>query len=127
MKIDEIRYLRILEQARTLVREEKYLHAFQQYYRLLDYDPRNIPVYLELSSVFAELGMIPAAIQLLLRANTTIPGDGDIIFHIGNYYLSTEDYDAALRYYKKLPDKKIPHIHFNMGIAYFYKQNFKYA
>jgi len=127
MKIDEIRYVRILEQARTLVREEKFLHAFQQYYRLLDYDSRDISIYLELSSVLAECGMISAAIQLLLRANKSVPGNDDIIFHIGNYYLAIEDYDAALRYYKKLSDKKIPHIHFNMGIAYFYKQNFKYA
>ena len=76
---------------RVAVREEKFLHAFQHYYRLLDYDSGKIPMYHELSSVFAECGMIPAAIQLLLRANKTITGNDDIIFHMEIIIIALEE------------------------------------
>lgn len=125
--MNEIQYSRILEQARSFVQEEKFLHAFQYYFRLLETDSQDVSVYIEVAAILADIGMVPAAILLLLRGTTTAPSNPDIIFHLGNYYLCIEDYDAALRWYKKLIDKKLPHIHFNMGIAYFNKQNFRYA
>ncbi|MBI1804364.1 MAG: tetratricopeptide repeat protein [Ignavibacteriae bacterium] len=127
MKLNEIQLARILDNARSLVEEDKHLHAMQVYHRLLREEPAFLPAYVGLTSLYAELGQFPAIIRLLKRALEYAPGNGELIFLLGSYHLRMEEYDAALSRFKQLAEKKLPQVHFNMGVAYFYKNNIKNA
>lgn len=127
MKMNEIQISRILDQARALVEEEKYLHAAQVYLRLIHSEPRFILPYLELSGLYAELKQIPAAIRLLQRAQHWMPGNSEIIFHLGNLHLQGGNYQIALELFETLAGKRIPQVHFNEGVAYFYLNDFHRA
>ena len=127
MKPTEFQRARNLEQARTFLQEGKALHAAQLYARLLADERKDAALWLEFASLYAENGMVQSAIDLLQRALFLMPDDPSLIFHIANYEMRLEKYDSALTWYKKLAGKKLAHVHFNMGIAYFYKNNFRYA
>ncbi|HUL42820.1 MAG TPA: tetratricopeptide repeat protein [Bacteroidota bacterium] len=127
MKPTEFQRARMLEQARAFLQEGKALHAAQMYTRMLGDEREDAGLWLELAALYADNGLVRAAVNLLRRALVHLPGDSSLIFHIANYEMRLERYDAALTWYRKLAEKKLPHVHFNMGIAYFYKDNFKYA
>ncbi len=125
--MNEIQLARILDKARSLVEEEKHLHAIQVYHRLLREEPDFLPAYVELASLYAELRQFPAIIRLLNRALEYSPGNGEIVFLLGSYHMQMEEYDTALAYFKRLAERKFPQVHFNMGVAYSYKNNVKNA
>ena len=125
--MNEIQLARILDSARSLVEEEKHLHAIQVYHRLLREEPDFLPAYIELASLYAGRGEFPAIIRLLNRALEYSPANGEIVFLLGSYHLRMEEYDTALSYFKRLAERKLPQVHFNMGVAYFYKNNIKNA
>jgi len=127
MKPSEFQRARILEQARAFLQEGKTLHAAQMYLRLLTVEQKDAALWLEFAALYAENGMVQSSVNLLRRGLLRMPDDPSLVFHLGNYEMRLEKYDAALTWYKKLAGKKLAHVHFNMGIAYFYKNNFKYA
>ncbi len=127
MRTDEIRIARILDHARSFVEDEKYLHAYQVYLRLLFTEPDFLPAYLELASLYAERGELPAAIALLEKAEAGFPGNDDVVFRLGGLYLRAERYDRALTVLKRIALKNLPQVHYAMGIAHFCKNNFRLA
>jgi tetratricopeptide (TPR) repeat protein len=127
MRLNEIQLSRILDQARSLREEDKYLHAAQLYRRLILAEPTFILPYVELSSLYAETGQLPAVIHLLLEGHTRNPDNDEIVFLLGSYYLRLQQYDTSLSYFERLIERKLPHVHFNMGIAYFYKNDIELA
>ena len=121
MNMNEIQIARLLDQARSYVQEEKYLHAIQIYRRLTLAEPEFVLSYRELASLYAEMGRHEAAIKLLLRAETVLPGNSEVVFLLGMRYLQMEQFDRALAYFKRLAGQKLPQVHFQMATAYFYK------
>ncbi len=123
MNMNEIQIARLLDQARSYVQEEKYLHAIQIYRRLTLSEPEFVLAYRELASVYAEMGQPQAAIGLLQRAEAVLPGNSEVIFLLGMRHLQLEQFDRALSYFKRLAAQKLPQVHFQMATAYFYKGN----
>ncbi len=123
MKLNEIQLATRLDQARAWVEEEKYLHAIQAYLRLIRSEPGFLPAYVELSGLYVELNKFTAATQILFLAEPHFPGNPEITFLLGNVYMRAEEYDKALTCFKRLSSMKLPHVHFNMGVAYFCKNN----
>ncbi len=127
MKLNEIQLARLLDNARALVEEGKRLHAMQVYNRLVAAEPSFLLPYFELASLYAELGKEHASISILRQAQELFPENVEVTYHLGGYHLRIEEYEKALTLYKKLVGKKLPQVHFNMGVAYYFKNNFKLA
>jgi tetratricopeptide (TPR) repeat protein len=127
MKLDELHLAALLDQARSWVQAEKPLHAVQEYLRLLRREPAFLPAYSELSSLYAEMGKFDAAARILLRAEPYAQHPHEITFSLGTLYMRAEEYDKALVCFKKLQDLHQPQVHFNLGVAYFCKNNIKRA
>lgn len=123
MSMNEIQIARLLDQARSFVQEEKVLHAIQIYRRLTLAEPGFVLAYRELASLYAEMGRQDAALALLGRAERHLPGNSEVVFLLGMRHLQMEQYDRALSYFKRLAGRRLPQVHFQMGIAYFYKGN----
>lgn len=123
MKLNEVQLARMLDQARKLRDEEKFLHGAQVYIRLILAEPSFVLPYIELSSLYIEAGQVAPAIKVLHDAEAHIPENEDIIFLIGCCYLRLDQYDRALDFLGRLADRKLPHVHFNMGIAWFQKND----
>jgi tetratricopeptide (TPR) repeat protein len=127
MTMNELQIARLLDQARSFVREEKPLHAMQVYRRLLAAAPDCVPAYRELSSLYGEMGRDAAAIGLLRRAELVLPGNEEVVFLLGMRHLQAEDFDRAITCFKRIAGRKLPQVHFQLAVAYFYKGNLKAA
>lgn len=125
--MNETRITSLLDQARHLVEQGKVLHAIQVYHRILAAEPQCLEASFELSSIYLESGHFEFAEQMLQRAYEQSGQKPKIIFMLGNLRLRQGNFDKAISYYKMLDQRKMPEVHFNMGIAYFYKNNFKLA
>ncbi|MEE9225255.1 MAG: tetratricopeptide repeat protein [Bacteroidota bacterium] len=125
--MNEIQLTNMLDQARYLVEQGKVLHAVQVYHRILATEPQYLEASLELSSLYLESGNAGCAEEILQRAFEQSGKKSKIIFMLGNLQLRRGNFDKAITYYKMLDEKKIPEVHFNMGFAYFYKNNIKLA
>ena len=127
MRMNEIQLSSLIDQARAFVNEDKSLHAEQIYRRLIRDEPTFLQPYKELASLYAEIGNLQAGVRTLTKAHEQFPTSSEITFFLGTLYLQAEEYDKALTYYQKLVGKRLPHVHFNMGITFFYKNNIQRA
>ena len=125
--LNELQLATLLDQARSWVQADKPLHAIQEYRRLLQAEPSFLTATRELASLYAEMGKFDAAASVLLRAEPYAEHTDEITFLLGTIYMRAEDYDSALQCFKRLQDMKLPQVHFNMGVAYFCKNNIKRA
>lgn len=132
--IDEPTLSQMLEQARGYAQEGKFLHAVQVYHKITILVPTLDVAWVELASVYYELKHYEAAENTLLKAMNDSSEPQEILFLVGNLYLKLEQYDPALSYYKKLLAQERTlakdlrsHLHFNMGLAYFYKNSTRFA
>jgi tetratricopeptide (TPR) repeat protein len=123
MKMNEIQLSRLIDQARSFVQEEKYLHAIQFYQKLILNEPSFLLPYLELAGLYADMGRQTSAIQLLSEADPAVAGSTEIIFLLGTLHSQTEQYDRAIAYFNRLIHKKLPQVHFQLGVANFFKNN----
>lgn len=127
MHMNRRRHQCMLDQAQSHVDEEKYLHAMQIYRRLIQNDPNCSQPYIELSSLFVRSGHLLEAANLLRQAQILDSENDEISFFLGNVYLQLGEYDQSLSCYNMLTDKKYSEVHFNMGVAYYYKNDLKKA
>lgn len=117
--MNEIQLSGFFERARALVEEGKLLHATQIYRRLISEEPALPKAYIELASIFEEFENYPAAEKLLLEAWERCGHLPEIVYRLGNLHLRCERYERAISYYNTLEGNKLPHVHYNLGIAYF--------
>lgn len=130
MRMNEIQLSQLLDQARAFVNDGKHLHAEQVYRRLIREEAMFLLPYKELAALHAENGNIAAGVTVLLKAHELFPANSEVTFQLGTFHLQAQQYDKAITYYQKLISKPAtagPHVHFNMGIAFFYKGNIKRA
>jgi len=100
--VDEPTLSQWMDQARAFVDERKYLHALQY----------------------------EAAEKTLLKAVSASSEPQEILFLVGNLYLKLGRHNRALTYYKKLLTREQSlskdfraHLHFNAGLAFYYREN----
>ena len=127
MLLNEIQISRLLDQARTLIEEKKVLHAAQIYRRLIRAEPTLVLASVELASLYEKMGRLEAGVAILNEALVVNPNSDELIFLLGSYTLRLQDYDRALAYFRRIAGKKLPHVHFNMGMAYFFKNDIQHA
>jgi tetratricopeptide (TPR) repeat protein len=118
MSMNELQILRCLDQARAYAGEGLHLHAAQLYRRVIADDPRRVATSVELAALYEDLGLPRAALGTLIRAEAAAPGDEDLVFLIGSAWLACEQAGTALRWFRKLEGRRIPEVHFNMGLAH---------
>lgn len=123
MPLNEIQISRLLDTARKFAEQEKHLHAAQYFLRLMQLEPQFLPAYLELASLYADMDYPDAAIGILQRAENNFPGDPEVLFRLGDYYLRDGRYRLALKTFTRLEDEKSAHVHYKMGVAYFFQEN----
>ena len=121
--MDEIRLHTYLEQARAFIQDGKFLHATQIYQRLISEVPTLADSYLELASVYEEQNQFPAAEKILSKALERCSQTTKIIYRLGTLCLRLEQYDRAVAYYRLIERTKLPYVHFNLGLSYFYLGN----
>lgn len=109
-----------LEQARSFVEEGRLLHAMQIYEQLISQDRTCLDAYLGLASIYEELKRYPAAEKLLTRALEDCGRVAKIICRLGDLCMQQEEYARAIEYYRLLETSKLPNVHYNLAISYFY-------
>jgi tetratricopeptide (TPR) repeat protein len=121
--MNEIQLSRYLDQARSFVEEGKHLHAIQVYRRLISGAPGFAKAYLELASLYEELDRYPVAEQTLHDALERCGRTTEIIRRLGDLHLRCGQYERAISFYQSIESARLPHVQFNLGIAYFYIGN----
>lgn len=118
MKMDEGQLAQQIDRARSFLRDEKYLHAIQVYLRLIHTQPGSVRPFVELASVYSELEFHDDAVAVLKRAYRRFQEDDEIAFLLGTLHLRMNRFNEALTWFKLIADRRLPQVHFNMGIAY---------
>lgn len=127
MRTNEMYISRAFDQARSLIEEEKYLHAAQVYLRLLQQEPELLAGYLELSSLYADCGHLSAARLVLTQADVVVHGHPTVVLRLATILINMEEYDKALTQLKRLEGHKLPEVHCTMGVVLDLKNNIKRA
>ncbi len=118
--MDDIQLQGYLEQARGFVEEGKFLHATQLYHRAIRRYPTCMDAYLELASIYEEAKKYAPAEKVLVQALECCGRVAKIIYRLGGLCLQQEEYGRAIGYYRLLETSKLPAVHYNLGISYFY-------
>ena len=121
--MNELQVSRCLDQVHALLQEEKYLHAVQGYIRLMRTEPRLPEAYLELASLYTELGFFQAALRTLALAEIQVPDNHEIVFLGAMVCLRIHEYDRALKSLERLSGLNLPDVHYHMGIAWHRKND----
>ncbi|HLF19416.1 MAG TPA: tetratricopeptide repeat protein, partial [Bacteroidota bacterium] len=128
--MDEATVHGLLEQARSYVAEGKILHATQIYHRLTMAAPHVDTAWIELSKAYVELKRFDVAERTLLQALKISSDPSEALYLLGTLHLKTENFTLALEYFRKLLDNEETlsrtlraHLHFNVGLAYWGKEN----
>jgi Flp pilus assembly protein TadD len=127
MRMNELQILQCLDQARAFAGEGRCLHAAQLYRRVIADEPRRTGTAVELASLYEELGMPRASLATLLRASAAVPDDEDLVLLIGSAYMGCDEPATALRWFRKLEGRKLPEVHFNIGLAHIRRRDFEAA
>ncbi|MBI4428671.1 MAG: tetratricopeptide repeat protein [Ignavibacteriales bacterium] len=120
----------LLEQARSYAEDGKLLHATQIYHRLTTAAPHVEAAWIELSKAYVELKRFDVAERILQEALKTASDPAEPYYLLGTLHLKTENFTAALEYFRKLLEGEESlsrtlraHLHFNLGLAYWGKEN----
>lgn len=112
---------KLLEKARRYFESGKFLHSTQIYHRIINEFPNLIDAYIELAFIYTKLGKEGYAEKLLRRAYEIEPKNEEILFMLGNICLRSKRFDEAIKYYTPLTVLGYPVVHYNLGLAYYYK------
>ncbi len=92
---DDINHRRGL--AQTLLNENKYTDALEQYQRLADMDPENPDNYLRLAELYRQLKQLDKAEQAVLQAKQRAPGNLEVIYYESSIYEGEGRYEDSIR------------------------------
>ncbi|MFO7659421.1 MAG: tetratricopeptide repeat protein [Candidatus Cloacimonadaceae bacterium] len=99
--------------------KKNWLHAVNILEKASDDYPRERSIYLTLGDIYSRHKKFEQAIDSYQKALTIDAGDEQLLFVIGNCYLSLSDYKMALYYYEQVSDDS-PELHYNKALAYAY-------
>ncbi len=124
MKVQNPIIRKAFEKARKYFESGKFLHSIQIYHRLINENPDLVDAYVELAFVYSKLGKEFCAEKLLIRAYEIEPENEEVAFMLGNIYLKAKKFDEAIKFFLKLTHLAYPVVHYNLGLAYYYKGNY---
>jgi tetratricopeptide (TPR) repeat protein len=131
---DELALAELLNKARTLVDERKFLHAVQVYRKITEQAPAFDGAWIELAGVFSELKRPDAAEHALLEARNCSGDQEEVTMLLGNLKLKQQDYEKALLYYRELADveRELParlriQLTFHLGLVHLHRNNVRLA
>ena len=105
--------------------------AFQKLMEAKDLNPEDPYIYFALGNFYFNKKKYDLAIENYSKCLELKPEFASVRNNLGLVYLEIGEYDTAISYFSELSDNYIyatPHYpRFNMGQAYFYKNNYKEA
>jgi len=132
--MDESTIQSLLNEASSYAVDGKLLHAFQIYHRVTINAPHCEEGWIGLAKACMELKKYDAAERALQEALTIASDLSEVFYLLGTLHLKTENFTAALDYFKRLQDEEETmtrtfraHLHFNIGLAYWGKENWTLA
>lgn len=85
------------ELAQTLLSEEKYPEAIEQYQRLTQMDADNADNYLRLAEIYRQLKQLDKAEQNVLQAQQRAPNSLEVIYYEASIYEDQGRFDDSIR------------------------------
>jgi Flp pilus assembly protein TadD len=116
--VNELQIHTLLEEAATLAEEGKRLHAIQVYTRLVGSDPSLEEPYFRLARLFAEQGNLESAERVVADGLDRHPGKWQFIICLGDLSAAQERYGQAASWYGRLSERRLPRVHFSLGMVY---------
>lgn len=83
--------------AQTLLTEEKYPEALEQYKRLADMDSDDPDNYLRMAEIYRQLKQLDKAEQSVLLAKQRAPGNLEVIYYESSIYEAEGRFDDSIR------------------------------
>jgi tetratricopeptide (TPR) repeat protein len=83
--------------AQTLLTEEKYPEALEQYQRLADMDSDDPDNYLRIAEIYRQLNQLDKAEQSILLAKQRAPGNLEVIYYESSIYEAEGRFDDSIR------------------------------
>jgi len=83
--------------AQTLLNEEKYPEALEQYQRLTEMDAEDPDNYIRLAEIYRQLKQLDKAEQNVLLAKQRAPGNLEVIYYESSIYQAQGRFDDAIR------------------------------
>ena len=83
--------------AQTLLNEQKYPEALEQYLRLAEMDAEDPDSYLRLAEIYRQLKQLDKAEQNVLLAKQRAPGSLEVIYYESSIYQAQGRFDDAIR------------------------------
>jgi Flp pilus assembly protein TadD len=118
MIVNEHRVSQLLDEARYYEDHGMWLHAVQVFQRLIDAFPERLEFRTRLGNVYLEMGNLPAAELVLLQALRTDAQNPDILYSLGIACYQSDDLERALFYLQQLAGRKLPKVHYSLGLIY---------
>jgi tetratricopeptide (TPR) repeat protein len=115
---------KMIERARKYFDSGKYLHSLQIYHRIINEYPGYVDAYSELAYVYTKLGKEGYAEKLLRKALQIEPGNEEVLFLLGTNCLRSKKFDEAIKFLTKLAYLEYPAVHYNLGLAYYYRGDY---
>ena len=83
--------------AQTLLNEEKYPEAIEQFKRLSEMDPEDPDNYVRLAEIYRQLKQLDKAEQNVLLAKQRAPGNLEVIYYESSIYQAQGRFEDAIR------------------------------
>lgn len=125
--MNEIQLHTLLEKALRYVEDGKLLHAAQLYVRVMQAAPTLDEPYLRLSQLYFEMGRTDLAEGILANGYARAPGNASFMTVLGDLYMRRGGYEEAVECLKKLANRRLPYVHFTLGVAYMHLGKLKEA
>ncbi len=111
---------KMLEKARRYFNVGKILHSIQIYYKLINEYPNLVEPYIELAFIYSKIGKETSAEKILRRVYEIEPENEEVIYMLGSVCLRLKKFNEAIKFLTKLAHLKYPVVHYNLGLAYYY-------
>lgn len=125
--MNEHRVSQLLDEARYFEDHRMWLHAVQVYQRLIHSFPGELDYRIRLGTVYLEMGNLQAAELVLLQALRHEANNPDILYSLGIACYQSGDLDRALFYMQQLAGKKLPKVHYSLGLIYWRRGELPHA
>lgn len=116
--MNQHRVSQLLDEARYYEEHRMWLHAVQVFEQLIRAFPEDLDHRIRLGNIYLEMGNLPAAERVLLQALRTDAKHPEVLYALGIACYQSEDFDRALFYMQQLAGKRMPKVHYSLGLVY---------